>query len=54
MARILVMIAAIIVVALVAWMLFHLLIIGFLVLVVCTLAFGMFRVGRWTRRGSRQ
>ncbi|HVB45288.1 MAG TPA: hypothetical protein VNF47_21655 [Streptosporangiaceae bacterium] len=57
MARILVFTVAAIAILVLLWILFwgilHTLLIGFWVLLVAMLAIGMFRVGRWSRRGSR-
>jgi hypothetical protein len=58
MARIIVFIAAAVAIFFVMWLLFtglmHLLVIGFWVLIVLALGFGMFRVGRRSRARSRE
>ena len=57
MARIIVYIVAAVVVFLLLWMLFttflHALMLGFWILLVALLAFGMFRIGRRSGRGSQ-
>ena len=45
--------ALLLVLWLVAWSLIHTLIIGFWVVLVVLLGIGLFRVGRWSGRGSR-
>ena len=56
MARIIVFIVAAAVILLLLWLLFwgivHTLIIGFWIVLIALLGFGMFRIGRWSR--SRQ
>jgi hypothetical protein len=58
MARIIVFIAAAVALFFVFWLLFtglmHLLVLGFWVLIVLALGFGMFKVGRWSRARSRE
>jgi len=45
--------ALLLVLWLVAWSLIHTLIIGFWIVLVLLLGIGLFRVGRWSGRGSR-
>jgi hypothetical protein len=45
--------ALLLVLWLLAWSLIHTLIIGFWVVLVVLLGIGLFRVGRWSGRGSR-
>jgi Flp pilus assembly protein TadB len=55
MARIILFIIAAVVALVVAWVLFwHLLFLGFWVVVVVLLGFGLFRIGRWSSRRSRE
>jgi hypothetical protein len=58
MARIVVFVVAAVAIVALAWVLFwgllHLVIIGLAIVLVGMLGMGMFRVGRWAGRGSRQ
>jgi hypothetical protein len=58
MARIILFIIAAVVALVLAWVLFwhllHLLFLGFWVVVVVLLGFGLFRIGRWSSRRSRE
>jgi hypothetical protein len=58
MARIIVFVVAAVAIVALAWVLFwgllHLVIIGLAIALVGMLGIGMFRIGRWSRRGSQQ
>ena len=58
MARIIVFIVAAVAIFVLLWVLLsgviHLLVLGFWIVLVALLGIGLFRVGRWSRSGSRQ
>jgi hypothetical protein len=54
MARILLIVAAVIVVAMAVLLMFHLIYVAFLIFLFGLLAFSMFRIGRFAGRGSRE
>jgi hypothetical protein len=54
MARILLILLAAVVVVMLAFFVIHLLYVGFLLAAALFIAFGMFRIGRWSARDRRR
>jgi hypothetical protein len=54
MARILLTLLAVVAVVMLALLVLHVLFLGFWIVLLCAVVFGVFRLGRWGGRRSRQ